>query len=51
MKYLTAFFVLCVAYVQLCDRIIGPDPRRPDDAEAEGVTDDERELVRGTTGS
>jgi hypothetical protein len=21
-----AFFALCVAYVRLCDRIIGPDP-------------------------
>jgi hypothetical protein len=21
-----AFFVVCVAYVRLCDRIIGPDP-------------------------
>jgi hypothetical protein len=21
-----AFFVLCVGYVRLCDRIIGPDP-------------------------
>jgi len=21
-----AFFAVCVAYVQLCDRIIGPDP-------------------------
>jgi hypothetical protein len=21
-----AFFVLCVGYVHLCDRIIGPDP-------------------------
>ena len=24
-----AFFILCVGYVQLCDRIIGPDPRQP----------------------
>jgi len=21
-----AFFVLCIAYVHVCDRIIGPDP-------------------------
>ena len=24
-----AFFVLCVAYVRVCDRIIGPDPATP----------------------
>ena len=24
-----AFFALCVAYVQWCDRIIGPDPAEP----------------------
>jgi hypothetical protein len=22
-----AFFLLCVGYVHVCDRIIGPDPR------------------------
>jgi len=35
-----AFFVLCVAYVRMCDRIIGPDPAAPpvephEDAERE----------------
>jgi hypothetical protein len=32
------FFVLCVAYVALCDRVVGPDDPdaapRPDDAAA-----------------
>ena len=38
-----AFFVLCVAYVRVCDRIIGPDPKPapPSEAAAEG----EREAV------
>jgi hypothetical protein len=36
-----AFFVLCVGYVRVCDRIIGPDPVPPR-APAE---DDEREAV------
>jgi hypothetical protein len=32
-----AFFVLCVAYVRVCDRIIGPDPAptAPSDQEPE----------------
>lgn len=31
-----AFFVLCVGYVWMCDRIIGPDPSMPEaTAEAE----------------
>jgi hypothetical protein len=31
-----AFFALCVGYVRLCDRIIGPDPatREPSDVDA-----------------
>ena len=29
---IAAFFVLCAAYVRWCDRIIGPDPERADDA-------------------
>jgi hypothetical protein len=37
-----AFFVLCIAYVRVCDRIIGPDPA-PTPALAE---DAEREAVR-----
>jgi hypothetical protein len=37
-----AFFVLCVAYVRVCDRIIGPDPA-PTRTQAE---EDEREAVR-----
>ena len=37
-----AFFVVCVAYVAWCDRMIGPDPAPPADgatgrAEAEAV--------------
>jgi hypothetical protein len=24
-----AFFAICVAYVRVCDRIIGPDPAPP----------------------
>ena len=38
-----AFFALCVGYVRVCDRIIGPDPRieRTDEAETEGA---DREL-------
>jgi hypothetical protein len=45
-----AFFVLCVGYVHVCDRIIGPDPRLPD-TEAEGRPDEERELAREGRGS
>ena len=32
-----AFFALCVGYVRVCDRIIGPDPRveRTDEVPAE----------------
>lgn len=26
-----AFFMLCVGYVHLCDRIIGPDPELADE--------------------
>jgi hypothetical protein len=38
-----AFFVLCVAYVRACDRIIGPDPAAPpseprEEAERQEVT-------------
>jgi hypothetical protein len=32
-----AFFVLCVAYVRVCDRIIGPDPTTPPAEHREGV--------------
>ena len=36
-----AFFVLCIGYVKVCDRIIGPDPalpsETPDEAEREKV--------------
>jgi hypothetical protein len=38
-----AFFVLCVAYVGVCDRIIGPDPAPPPSA---SVRDAEREVAR-----
>jgi hypothetical protein len=40
-----AFFVSCVGYVVVCDRIIGPDDTAPD------VHDEERELVREVVGS
>ncbi len=38
-----AFFAVCVAYVRVCDRIIGPDPAQPastpsPDADREAVT-------------
>jgi hypothetical protein len=46
-----AFFILCVGYVQLCDRIIGPDPRQPADTPVEGRPDEERELVAEVPGS
>jgi hypothetical protein len=36
-----AFFAICVAYVRVCDRIIGPDPAPP----AAERRDDEREAV------
>ena len=31
-----AFFALCVGYVSLCDRILGPDPEMPSASVAEG---------------
>lgn len=36
------FFALAVAYVRLCDRVIGPDPTDPN-----GSMGDEHEEVRG----
>jgi hypothetical protein len=36
-----AFFVLCVGYVKVCDRIIGPDPAAP----SEAAEETEREKV------
>ena len=42
-----AFFVVCVGYVHVCDRIIGPDPRSSsDESGGEG-----RELVDEVLGS
>jgi hypothetical protein len=37
-----AFFALCVGYVRLCDRIIGPDPatREPTDVDAAAQLED-----------
>jgi len=46
-----AFCVLCVGYVHVCDRIIGPDPRLPDDAGGRGAQDEEREVVPEVLGS
>ena len=40
-----AFFLLCVAYVRVCDRIIGPDPK-PTAAPTDGTGEAEREAVR-----
>jgi hypothetical protein len=37
-----AFFALCVAYVALCDQIIGPDPADSGDA---AVADQPQELT------
>ena len=37
-----AFFAICVAYVRMCDRIIGPDPATPP---AEHREDTERREV------
>jgi hypothetical protein len=36
---IAGFFLLCVAYVRWCDRIIGPDPDdlRDDDVEVDAV--------------
>ena len=45
------FFVVCVGYVQLCDRIIGPDPRQTADTGVEDRPDEERELVGEVPGS
>jgi hypothetical protein len=39
-----AFFVIAVAYVGLCDRIIGPDPE-PENGDAADATDVEVEVV------
>jgi len=39
------FFVVCVGYVRVCDRIIGPDPRLPGDSDPQDVADRERVLV------
>jgi hypothetical protein len=36
-----AFFAICVAYVRVCDRIIGPDPAPP----TTEARDDGREAV------
>jgi hypothetical protein len=33
-----AFFALCVGYVRLCDRIIGPDPAGREPGEPEATT-------------
>jgi hypothetical protein len=44
-----AFFVACVGYVQLCDRIIGPDPSSISDVER--APDEERERTREVLGS
>jgi hypothetical protein len=40
-----AFFVLCVGYVKLCDRIIGPDPRADAGTSDTGARDAEQPAV------
>ena len=36
-----AFFVVCVGYVRVCDRIIGPDPSiETGDADSAGVREE-----------
>jgi hypothetical protein len=39
-----AFFVLCVGYVRVCDRIIGPDPRLPGDPEPHAESETRPEI-------
>jgi hypothetical protein len=39
-----AFFALCVGYVRVCDRIIGPDA--PEASTAEGPSDEAEVAVR-----
>lgn len=34
---ITAFFIVCLAYVRWCDRIIGPDPADAPDEDAAEV--------------
>ena len=40
---ITAFFILCLAYVRWCDRIIGPDPADVSDEAA--VADEAQEVM------
>ena len=40
-----AFFVVCVGYVKLCDRIIGPDPRPIEGVPDSGLAEPEPERV------
>jgi hypothetical protein len=40
-----AFFAVCVGYVRLCDRIIGPDPAARDSGDP-GTTDRLEEVSR-----
>jgi hypothetical protein len=42
MLIVVAFFVVCIGYVRLCDRIIGPDPQQVSTA----VDDDLQEATR-----
>jgi hypothetical protein len=39
-----AFFVLCVGYVRLCDRIIGPDPAARESSDP-AASDELQEVV------
>lgn len=40
-----AFFLLCVGYVRVCDRIIGPDPTPSPDAAPLDESQTRREAV------
>lgn len=41
-----AFFALCVAYVRLCDRIIGPDPAAPREGSTPALGDQLEQVGR-----
>jgi hypothetical protein len=42
----SAFFALCVGYVRLCDRIIGPDPAPAREATTSAFDDQLEEVGR-----
>jgi len=46
-----AFFVVCVGYVHVCDRIIGPDPRGSGETALDDASDEERDHAGEVVGS